>query len=264
LNNPSSLRIACVGALGRMGERVRAAIAGESGTSLVGALEAAERASGAARIDGVTVSSEPAAAFAAADAIIDFSLPSSSLDALAAAADLHIPYVCGTTGFSAEERGELARLAKRVPVVWAANFSVSVNVLIHLAAQATRLLGPDYDVEIFELHHGAKRDAPSGTALRLAEAAAPRQRPERWVMGRSGETGPRPAGSVGIQALRGGDNPGEHTVMWLGRGERLELVHRAATRDHFAVGALRAAHWVVGRPPGLYRMEQVLGFAEDG
>lgn len=261
MSTPSPLRIACVGALGRMGERVRAAVGADAGATLTGALEAPERLGDTTQIDGVRLSSEPAEAFAGAHAVIDFSLPRATLAALAAAADLNLPYVCGTTGFEAGERDELEKLAARIPVVWAANFSVSVNVLIHLAAEATRLLGPEYDVEIVELHHSAKRDAPSGTALRLAEAVAPGRAREDWIMGRSGDTGPRPPGCVGIQALRGGDNPGEHTVLWLGRGERVELVHRAATRDHFAAGALRAARWVVGRPPALYQMEQVLGLA---
>jgi 4-hydroxy-tetrahydrodipicolinate reductase len=244
-----------------MGERVRAAVADHEDTTLVGALEAAERAAQAGAM-GVAATSEPAEAFARADVVIDFSIPSATLTALAAAADLNLPYVCGTTGFSNLERKELQYLAQRTPVVWAANFSVAVNVLIHLASEATALLGPAYDVEIVELHHGAKRDAPSGTALRLAEAVAGRN-PAAWVTERSGETGPRPPGVVGIQALRGGDNPGEHTVMLLGRGERIELAHRATTRDHFAAGAVRAAQWVVGRAPGLYGMEDVLGLSSS-
>ncbi|MEN8161475.1 MAG: 4-hydroxy-tetrahydrodipicolinate reductase, partial [Myxococcota bacterium] len=130
-----------------------------------------------------------------------------------------------------------------------------------VARESARLLGAGYDAEIVEVHHAAKVDAPSGTALRLAEAIAEgRDAAERrFVLSREGETGARPEGVIGLQALRGGDNPGEHTVLFLGRGERLELVHRSATRDHFARGALVAAAWLVGRPPGLYDMEQVLG-----
>ena len=143
-----------------------------------------------------------------------------------------------------------------------------MNVLGHLAREAARLLGDGYDAELFELHHGQKRDAPSGTALFLGEAVAAgqglaqgreKQLADHVVLERAGETGARPDGVIGIQTLRGGDNPGEHTVYFIGRGERIELSHRAATRGHFARGAVRAAAWIVGRPPGLYRIEQVLG-----
>jgi 4-hydroxy-tetrahydrodipicolinate reductase len=146
--------------------------------------------------------------------------------------------------------------------VLTANFSVAVNVLLHLTRRAAELLGPGYDVEIVELHHAAKVDAPSGTALALADAAAQGRGaadPAERVLAREGHTGPRRAPAIGIQALRGGDSPGEHTVYFVGAGERLELVHRAATRDHFARGAVRAALWLRGRPPGLYDMQRVLG-----
>ena len=171
-------------------------------------------------------------------------------------------YVTGTTGFDDAGLREIAHFAERIPVIHAPNFSVSVHVLAHLAREAARLLGDGYDAELFELHHGQKRDAPSGTALFLGEAVAEGQNKElaeHLVLERAGDTGPRPADAIGIQTLRGGDNPGEHTIYFLGRGERLELTHRAATRGHFAVGAVRAAAWIVGREPGLYRVEQVLG-----
>ena len=137
-------------------------------------------------------------------------------------------------------------------------------MLGHLAREAARLLGDGYDAELFELHHGQKRDAPSGTALFLGEAVAEGQGKrldDHVVLERAGETGVRPAGAIGIQTLRGGDNPGEHTIYFIGRGERVELTHRAATRGHFAVGAVRAAAWIAGRAPGLYRIEQVLGLS---
>lgn len=259
------LRVACVGALGRMGERVRAALAESADADLVGALEgAAQPALGRELAPGVELTADPQTAFARADAVIDFSLPAASLSALRVAADRGVAYVCGTTGFSPAERAELAALAQRVPVVWAPNFSVAVNVLAHLVGEATRLLGPGFDAEIVELHHAAKRDAPSGTALRLAAAVAEargQNLAQALVVTRDGETGARPAGAIGVQSLRGGDNPGEHTVLLIGRGERLELAHRAATRDHFAAGALRAARWAQGRAPGLYGMEAVLGLA---
>jgi 4-hydroxy-tetrahydrodipicolinate reductase len=135
-------------------------------------------------------------------------------------------------------------------------------VLFWIAREAARRLGPGFDAEISELHHALKRDAPSGTALRLAEAVAEGRGVKlqpHLVLERAGDTGPRPPGTIAIQALRGGDNPGEHTLLLLGRGERLELTHRAATREHFAHGAVRAAAWLAGRPPGLHRFESVLG-----
>ena len=144
----------------------------------------------------------------------------------------------------------------------AANFSLAVNTLVWLVRAAAQRLGPDYDAEIVELHHAGKRDAPSGTALRLAEAIAEGRNladPDPLVLERAGEVGVRRLGAIGVQALRGGDNTGEHTVMLIGRGERLELVHRSQTRDHFAAGAVRAAAWLVGRPPGLYPIEQIFG-----
>lgn len=257
------LRVACVGALGRMGERIRSAVADAPSVELAGALESrGHPAVGTAVTPGVLVVDDARAAFANADVVIDFSIPRATCAALRAAADAGIAYVCGTTGFSKTERAELDLAATRIPIVWTPNFSIAVNVLVHLVGSAARLLGPDFDAEIVELHHAAKRDAPSGTALRLAEAIA-HVRSETLddviVAAREGDVGARPAGAIGVQTLRGGDNPGEHSVFFLGRGERLELVHRAATRDHFAAGALRAARWLHGRAPGLYTIEQVLG-----
>jgi 4-hydroxy-tetrahydrodipicolinate reductase len=193
-----------------------------------------------------------------------FATPEASIGALRLAADAGRPCVVGTTGFADEERRAIEEVAGKIPVVLAANFSVAVNVLVHLVREAARLLGPGFDAEIVELHHGAKTDAPSGTALLLGAAVAEGRGESgsaRLVLAREGRTGPRPSGAIGVQALRGGDNPGEHTVLLLGRGERLELAHRAATRDHFARGALAAALWVCGREPGLYDMEDVLGLA---
>ena len=259
----AALRVACVGALGRMGERVRAAVADADDAELVGALESSGHPGlGSEVASGVRVVDDPRAAFAGADVVIDFSIPRATCVALRAASDAGVSYVCGTTGMAQAELAELRAAAQRIAVVWAPNFSVAVNVLVHLVGEAARLLGPGFDAEIVELHHAAKRDAPSGTALRLAEAIA-RGRGEdlgkHLVVAREGDVGARPPGAIAVQALRGGDNPGEHTVLFLGRGERLELVHRAATRDHFSAGALRAARWLRGRAPGLYTIEQVLG-----
>jgi 4-hydroxy-tetrahydrodipicolinate reductase len=245
-----------------MGDRVREAIEAADDAVLSGALEGhGHPRLGEIVAPGVRVVDDPKAALAGADVAIDFTIPRASCAAVRAASELGIAYVCGTTGFSDAERADLETAAERIPIVWAPNFSVAVNVLAHLVGTAARLL-VDTDVEIVEMHHAAKRDAPSGTALRLAEAVAAARGVDlerAMVATRTGDTGARPIGAIGVQALRGGDNPGEHTVFFLGRGERLELTHRAATRDHFAAGALRAARWIVGRPEGLYGMEQVLG-----
>jgi 4-hydroxy-tetrahydrodipicolinate reductase len=256
-------RVLVVGARGRMGECVRAALAREPGLRLSAALEAPGHPElGRSLEHAIRLGDDARAAISACDVAIDFSQPASTLAVLRIAAEAGKAYVTGTTGFSEEQRAELLQLARRTPLVHAPNFSVAVAVLGWLVREAVARLGPGYDAEIVELHHAAKRDAPSGTALRLAEAVAEGrgERPgDRLVLERAGEIGARPPGAIGVQALRGGDNPGEHTVMLLGRGERLELAHRAQTRDHFAEGAVRAARWLAGRPPGWYRFEQVLG-----
>ena len=267
-----------VGAEGRMGLEVRAALADEPSLRFVGALERPGHdaigqslpSQGGAQ-DGeqsVVLHDDPKRALEGCGVAIDFSIPAATLANLRAAADAGVAYVTGTTGFDEAGKAKIARFAERIPVLHAPNFSVSVNVLGHLAREAARLLGEGYDAELFELHHSQKRDAPSGTALFLAEAVAEGQSlatgqkknlRDHLVLERAGETGERPKDAIGIQTLRGGDNPGEHTIYFIGRGERIELTHRAATRGHFAVGAVRAAAWLVGRKPGLYRIEQVLG-----
>lgn len=255
-------RALVAGALGRMGERVCALLADDPGLALAAALERPGHPElGREVARGVRLGADPSAALAVSEIAIVFANRPGALDLAGKAAAVGVPCVIGTTGFDPDEKKQIETLAARIAIVLAANFSVAVNVLFHLAREAARLLGDGYDAELLELHHGAKLDAPSGTALRLAEAVAEGRGPgdRRLVLAREGETGPRPGGAIGVQVLRGGDNAGEHTLLLIGRGERLELVHRAATRDHFARGALRAAGWVLGRPPGLYDMEQVLG-----
>jgi 4-hydroxy-tetrahydrodipicolinate reductase len=258
-------RVVVAGALGRMGLHVREALREEPSLSLFAALEAPGHPGiGTDLGDGIRVSDDPKQALSGCDVAIDFSVPAATLALARAAADAGVALVTGTTGLSAPEREELALLARRIPVLAAPNFSIAVNVLFWLAREAARRLGPGYDAEIVELHHAAKRDAPSGTALRLAEMVAEGRGIElapHLVLERAGESGPRPGGAIAVQAVRGGDNPGEHTLLLLGRGERLELVHRAQTREHFARGAVRAAAWLAGRPPGLHRFESVLGLA---
>jgi 4-hydroxy-tetrahydrodipicolinate reductase len=264
----SAQRVLVVGALGRMGERVRAVIAEEDQLQLGAALEAPDHPGlGRTLEEGVRVDDDPKACLVRCEIAIVFAVPDGTLSFLREAAQAGVPCVVGTTGFDPGQRAEIDALAGSIPILLAANFSVAVNVLSHLVRQAARLLGPDYDAEIVELHHAAKIDAPSGTALHLGAAVAEGrgQSPDKHlVLAREGKTGARPAGDIGIQALRGGDNPGEHTVMFVGKGERLELIHRSTTRDHFARGAVRAAAWLVGRAPGLYEMDQVLGLSAGG
>lgn len=256
-------RLLVVGALGRMGESVRSALEHEPTLALAAALEAPGHPGvGRTLAEGVTVQTDAKAALAGCDVAIDFSVPASTLATLRAAADAGVAYVTGTTGLSPEDLAELAGLAERIPILHAPNFSLSVNVLAWLVREAAARLGDSFDAEIVELHHAAKRDAPSGTALRLAEAVAAGRGVEladHLVLERAGEIGARPAGAIGVQTLRGGDSPGEHSVFFVGGGERVELVHRSHTRDHFARGAIRAAAWLAGRPPGRYRVEEVLG-----
>lgn len=258
-------RVVVAGALGRMGQHVREALRDEPSLRLCAALESPGHPGiGTDLGNGVTVSDDAKGALSACDVAIDFTVPAATLALARAAADAGVALVTGTTGLSASDREELALLARRIPVMAAPNFSIAVNLLFWLAREASRRLGAGYDAEIVELHHAAKRDAPSGTALRLAEMVAEgRGIPlaSHLVLERAGETGPRPEGAIAVQALRGGDNPGEHTLLFVGSGERLELVHRAQTREHFARGAVRAAAWLAGRPPGMHRFESVLGLA---
>lgn len=216
---------------------------------------------------GVTVVSEFASATASAErgaVAIDFTAPEAAVEHARHAAATGTPIVIGTTGLTREQRAELEVLALRTPLLLSANMSVGVNVLLGLVGQAARLLGPAFDIEIVEVHHNRKKDAPSGTALALAEAAAAGaglDPAEAFTLARQGICGERRPGEIGIVALRGGDNVGEHTVMMLGTGERVELSHRASSRDCLAAGAVRAGAWLFGKGPGLYSMKDVLGLA---
>lgn len=262
----SSLHPVCVvGAVGRMGEHVRQAVSDHPALTLGGALEVPGHSElGRALEAGVEVVDNANAALEGCSVAIDFTVPAATLANLEVARDLGSAYVTGTTGFDAAGLDAIARAAEQIPVLHAPNFSVAVNVLAWLAREAATRLGPEYNAEIVELHHAAKRDAPSGTALRLAEVIAEgRNTPldDHLVLSRAGEIGARPDAAIGVQTLRGGDNAGEHTVHFIGRGERIELVHRSHTREHFARGAAQSAAWLAGRAPGLYRIEEMLGLA---
>lgn len=265
-NDANQKRVLVVGALGRMGEQIREQVGAHAGLRLGAALERSGHPEiGRVVEDGIAVTDDVKTALAECDVVIDFSIPTSTITNLHAAADAGVAYVTGTTGLSAEERAELVAIAQRIPVIHAANFSLAVNVLGWLSQEASRLLGDGFDAELVEIHHKAKRDAPSGTALFLADAVAKgraQSLDDHVVLERAGDIGPRPDAAIGIQTLRGGDNPGEHTVMFVGNGERVELIHRSATREHFASGAVRAAAWLIGRDAGLYPIEQVFGLRE--
>lgn len=263
------IRIALCGLGGRMGQALRQLIEPAEDLVLAGGIDREGRYGPEARALGCDLVHTPqraAALLAEADVLIDFSTP----EALRAVLDQGgsalegKALIVGTTGLGPEEEERLEAAARRAAVVSAANFSVGVNLLLGLAEQAARILTEDrFDVEIVEAHHRRKVDAPSGTALALARAVARGRAAELDELrrdGRSGITGERPAGEIGLHAVRGGGIVGEHRVMFLGDAERVELVHAASDRQLFAEGALLAARWAHGRAPGRYGMADVLGF----
>jgi len=192
------------------------------------------------------------------DAVIDFSAPAASLAISKVCCGRAIPLVVGTTGFEPDQKAELEKAAVHIPLLISPNLSRAVNLLMKLAGDAARVLGDAADVEIVERHHKLKKDAPSGTALRLAEIVAKEIGSNQFTHGRQGQVGERPTGEIGLHALRTGDNPGEHTVIFGLMGECLELTHRALNRDGFARGALDAAKYLAGKPAGLYAMVDIL------
>ena len=264
------MRIAILGADGRMGRSlVRAVVAAGPEAKLTAATERAGSPAigqdagvvAAGQALGVTIEAGVPATNAA-DVWIDFTVPAATVGYTEAAVAAGASLVIGTTGLEPAQRAAIERAAKKIPVVFAANYSIGINVMLKLIADAAQTLGSSYDLEIVETHHRAKRDAPSGTALRLAEALAEatgRDLATDARYERHGEIGPRTATEIGLQTLRGGDVVGDHTVHFLGAGDRLEITHRASSRDTFAVGAVRAALWLAGRPAGLYDMRSVLG-----
>jgi 4-hydroxy-tetrahydrodipicolinate reductase len=266
----TDLRMAVVGAAGRMGQALIRATAATPGFVLASAVERAgspalgQDAALLAGLSptGVIVGDDPETAFAAADAVLDFTIPSATVAFAALAAKARIAHVVGTTGLSDADMDALRQAAAQTAIVQSGNMSLGVNVLAALVRSAAALLGDDYDIEIVEMHHRQKIDAPSGTALLLGQAAAEGRKialAERSVRVRDGHTGPRPKGDIGFATLRGGTVVGEHGVFMAGEGERIELWHRAERRENFATGALKAAGWARGQAPGLYTMADVLG-----
>lgn len=256
-------RVLVVGACGRMGQSLVRAIEASGDLRLGAALEHAAHAQlGREVAHGVKLGADVRAACAEAEVAIDFSSHASTLALLEAAEPLGLPLVLGTTGLdrAAEVEARVAQASQRLAIVRAANFSIGVTVLLELVAEAARRL-EGYEIDVLEMHHDQKRDAPSGTALALARSAAAARGQDfqhTAVYERHGQSDVRDPKAIGLQALRLGDSVGEHTVYFAGPGERVELAHRALSRDNFAAGALRAARWLVGRAPGLYAMRDVL------
>jgi 4-hydroxy-tetrahydrodipicolinate reductase len=266
---PKPISIVLVGATGRMGREIAALVRDDEGLVLAAALEAAgSPALGAPLCDAKNRTAPPvvaelggwdASSCAAEAVVVDFSSPAGLRVLLERLARRPLPLVCGTTGLAKDDERLLDELARRAPVLHAPNMSVGVAAARAAAALLARALGEGFDVEIAELHHGAKKDAPSGTALALARAVCEaRGEAVEPVLDRTTRGRPREQGGVGLVSLRGGAVVGEHTVYFLGEDERVELVHRASSRRVFARGALRAARWLAGRGPGRYVMEDVL------
>ena len=264
------MKIAVLGAAGRMGQALIRVLAETPGCTLAGALEPkgspvigrdAGELAGLEAL-GVAVTDDPLPLFAHADGVLDFTSPAATVEFAALAAQARFVQVIGTTGFSDADEAKLEAAARHATIVKAGNMSMGVNLLAALTAQVARALGPEFDIEILELHHRHKRDAPSGTSLMLGRAAAEAREvslAERGVRSRDGDIGPRREGDIGFAALRGGDVVGEHRVIFAGPGERIELAHIATDRGIFARGAVKAALWARGRAPGLYAMRDVLG-----
>jgi len=261
-------RIAVAGSSGRMGRMLLEAVAQDGGATLAAALEQAGNPQigrdagaliGAPR--GVLISDNPERALAGCDVLIDFTRPEGTLQHLAACRKLKVRMVIGTTGFDDAGKKAIADAAREIGIVFAPNMSVGVNVTLKLLAMAARALGPDHDIEIIEAHHRHKVDAPSGTALKMGDVIAGalgRNLQDCAVYAREGVTGERRSGTIGFATIRGGDIVGDHTVMFAGTGERVEITHRSSSRATYAQGALRAAQFLISRPHGLYDMWDVL------
>lgn len=251
------LKVAIAGAAGRMGQRLCALTREADDLELVGAWEAPGHPTAGKK--GIAANMQQATADA--DVYVEFTRPEPTLAHLQLAAKNGLPAVIGTTGFRESATALFKPLAKKIPIVWAPNMSVGVTLLCKIVEDAVRALGPDFDAEIVELHHRWKEDAPSGTAKALLAAVqAGRDGKTKIISGREGMVGQRKANEIGVFAVRGGDIVGDHTVYLSGIGERVEITHRAQSRDTFALGALRAARWVAKQKPGLYSMYDVLGW----
>ncbi len=262
------IRVAITGVGGRMGSALLRIVADNPRLKVIGGTERQGHPSVGLDVGALThqsvlgapVVDDLKSLLGGCDVVIDFTAPEASLQNAKACAEAGVALVIGSTGFSPQAKAEIAVSAQRVAMVMSPNMSIGVNLMIEVAAELARRLGDGFEIDILEAHHRLKKDSPSGTALALAEeiARAVGRTPQDFKQSRVGAVGERPRKEIGIQALRGGDVVGEHTVFFFGEGERLELTHRATSRDPFVRGAVRAATWAVGKAPGLYGMSDVL------
>ncbi|MBA2486930.1 MAG: 4-hydroxy-tetrahydrodipicolinate reductase [Nitrospira sp.] len=263
------IKVVVTGAAGRMGSRLVSLVKDSAFLTLTGAVESkghpavgedSGEVAGCGRT-GLLIEDDLSRVVEQGEVVVDFSTPAATLKHLSIVAQHRRGIVVGTTGFSPSELDELRSYARQIPCVFSPNMSVGVNVMYRVIAEMAKTLGEDYDIEVIEAHHRLKKDAPSGTALKMAEVlahAVNRDLGQVGVYARKGLVGERKRGEIGIQTIRAGDIVGDHTVMFGAMGERIELTHRATSRDTFAAGALRAARWVVKQPAGLYDMLDVL------
>ena len=270
-----TLSIAITGAAGRMGRTLIETVHATEGATLAAAIERpdspllgadAGELAGLGRL-GVEMVGDVASAIDRFDVLVDFTVPEATLGNMAAASAAGKMMVIGTTGFNPKQQSQIKAAAERVPICQASNFSTGVNLCFKLLEEAARVTGDDYDVEISETHHRHKIDAPSGTALSMGQVVADvlgRDLSKVAVYGREGQTGPREPGAIGFATVRAGDVVGDHTVTFAADGERVEITHKASSRMAFSRGAVRAALWLAGKPPGLYDMQDVLGFRRGG
>ncbi len=258
------VKVVVLGAAGRMGRAILSVCHQDGEVEIVGAVEAKGSSAVGETVFGVEVVDNLSKVVDKADVVIDFTLPEATLSNLEVCVGARKACVIGTTGLTKQQLAKVEEAAKRIPIVFSPNMSVGVNLLFKLVYDVAKVLGDDYDVEIVEVHHRFKKDAPSGTALRLAERIAEalgRDLEECMVTGRRGMVGERKGAEIGVFAVRAGDVVGEHTVVFGGLGERIELVHKAHSRETFARGAVRAAKWIKGKSAGLYSMWDVLGIS---
>ena len=263
-------RIAVAGAAGRMGRRICALCSEYEGLELTGAFDMESHPEigkdmgvlSGLEANGIKLTAGVESIVDNADILIDFTAPEATIKNMEALVGSKTSFVTGTTGIDKNGQNRIAELAKDVPCVYAGNMSLGINLLTKIVGDIARALGDDYDVEVIEAHHKMKKDAPSGTAFMLANAAAEalgRDLEADGVFARHGIIGERAKKEIGVQTIRGGDIVGEHTVMFIGMGERIEVTHKVSNRDTFARGALKAALWLAGKPAGLYNMQDVLG-----
>jgi len=261
----AATRVVVAGAGGKMGQTLIEGVRADKALALAGALDVRGSPAVGTLIGGVKVGSDVRKAIAAGDVLIDFTRPEGTIEHLEVCARLGRPIVIGTTGFTEPLKKAILQAGRRIPIAMSPNFAVGVNAVFKLAEVAARILGDDFDVEIVEAHHRNKVDAPSGTALKLGEivaSALKRDLKKEAMHGREGDTGVRPVKQIGFHAIRGGDIVGEHSVIFAGTGERVEVTVRSQSRMTYALGALRAAKFLRGKKPGLYDMNDVLGLKQ--